>query len=59
MGFLDRLRGLLGGHKAQAKQGADKAAGGADEKTGGSYSDQIDSVSEKTKESIDTLGDDA
>ena len=37
MGLTDRIKGLVGGHKDQAKQGIDKAASVADEKTGGSH----------------------
>ena len=57
MGFMDKLKGLVGGHKDQAEQGIDKAAGVADEKTQGSHSAQIDSAAEKGKEGIDKLGD--
>jgi hypothetical protein len=57
MGFMDKLKELVGGHKDQAKQGIDKAAGVADEKTGGSHTDQIDSAAEKGKEGVDKLGD--
>jgi hypothetical protein len=55
MGFMDKLKGMLGGHKKQAKEGVDKAAGVADEKTEGSHTDQITSTAEKGKEEIDKL----
>jgi hypothetical protein len=55
MGFMDKLKGMLGGHKDQAKEGVDKAAGVADEKTGGSHTDQITSADEKGKEEIDKI----
>jgi hypothetical protein len=57
MGFLDKLKGLVGGHKNQSEQGIDKAAEVADEKTEGSHTAQIDSAAEKGKEGIDKLGD--
>jgi hypothetical protein len=57
MGLIDKLKGLVGGHKDQAEQGVDKAADLADDKTGGSHSDQIATAAEKTNEEIDNLGD--
>jgi hypothetical protein len=57
MGFMDKLKGLVGGHKNEAKQGIDKAADVADEKTEGSHTAQIDTASEKSKEGIDKFGD--
>ena len=57
MGFMDKLKGLVGGHKDQAEQGIDKAADVADEKTVGSDTAQIDSAAEQGKEGIDKLGD--
>jgi hypothetical protein len=57
MGFMDKLKGLVGGHKDQAEQGIDKAADVADEQTAGSHTAQIDSADEEGKEGIDKLGD--
>jgi hypothetical protein len=57
MGFMDKLKGLVGGHKDQAEQGIDKAADVADEKTAGSHTAQIDTAAEKGKEGIEKLGD--
>jgi hypothetical protein len=57
MGFMDKLKGLVGGHKDQAEQGIDKVADVADEKTEGSHTAQIDSAAEQGKEGIDNLGD--
>jgi hypothetical protein len=54
---MDKIKGLVGGHKDQAEQGIDKAADVADEKTAGSHAAQIDSAAEKGKEGIDKLGD--
>jgi hypothetical protein len=59
MGFMDSLKGLFGGHKDQATQAADKAASVADDKTGGSHTDQIAAADDKAKETIEKLGDDA
>jgi hypothetical protein len=58
MGLMDRVKGLVGDHKDQVEQGIDKAARIADEKTGGSRSDQIRSAADKSKEEIDKLGED-
>jgi hypothetical protein len=59
MGFMDTLKGWVGGHKDQTKQGVDKAADVAEEKTGGSHTEQIDSAAEKGKDAIDKLEDGA
>jgi hypothetical protein len=59
MGFMDTVKGWFGGHKDQAAQGVDKTAGVADEKTGGSHSDQVAAADEKAKDTIEKLGDDA
>jgi hypothetical protein len=57
MGILDKAKGLLGGRKAEAKKGVDKAAAMADDKTGGKFGDKIDTGAEKAKEQIDKLKD--
>lgn len=41
MNMMDKLKGFLGKSPDKAKQGIDKAASFADEKTGGKYSDKI------------------
>jgi hypothetical protein len=55
MGLMDTLKGWVGGHKDQTKQGVDKAADVADEETGGSHTEQIDSAAEKGQDAIDKL----
>jgi hypothetical protein len=57
MGVLDTLKGLVGGHKDQAKDGVDKAGQTADQKTGGSYSSQINTADTKADQEIDGLDD--
>jgi hypothetical protein len=57
MGLMEKVKGMFGGHEAQAKSGVDKAADVADDKTGGKYSDQIDMGADKAKEGIDDLTD--
>lgn len=60
MGMFDKLKEkaaeLAGQHGDKADQGVDKAADFADEKTGGKYSDQINTGAEKAKEAMDNLG---
>ena len=59
MGFLDKAKQMLTGkvdeHGDQIAQGIDKAADVADEKTGGRYTDKIDTGAEKAKDSLDSL----
>jgi hypothetical protein len=57
MGFMDKLKGLVGGHKDQAEQGIEKAPDVADEKIEGSRSAQIDLAADEGKEGIDNVGD--
>jgi hypothetical protein len=52
---MDTLKGWLGGQKDQTKQGIDQAADVADDKTGGSHTEQIDSVAEKGTDAVDNL----
>jgi hypothetical protein len=59
MGFMDKVKGLFTGHKDQATQGIDKAANVADEKTGGSHTDQITSAGDTAKDTVEKLGDGA
>ena len=59
MGFVDKIKGFLGGHKDEAKQEVDKAATVVDEKTGGAHSEQITSEADQAKDTIEKLGDGA
>jgi hypothetical protein len=52
MSMPDKLKGMVAGHEDQARKGADKVAQVADEKTGGKYSDQINTVKEKAAEQL-------
>ena len=56
MGLLDKIKGMVGGNSAKAKDAVDKGAQVADDKTGGKYSEHIDTGAEKAKEGIDKLG---
>ena len=55
MSILDKLKGLLGGRKNEAKQGVDKGAAIADAKTGGKHSAHIDKGAGAAKDQIDKL----
>jgi hypothetical protein len=54
MGIVDKAKEMLGGHTDQAKDGVDKAANMAEEKTGGKYDDKIEMGADKAKDGIDT-----
>ncbi|GGM73194.1 hypothetical protein GCM10012275_49770 [Longimycelium tulufanense] len=52
MSILDKLKELVTGREQQVKEGVDKAADIADEKTGGKYTDQIDTARDKIGEQL-------
>lgn len=56
MGFMDKVKGMLGQHSEKVSRGIDKAASMADSKTKGKYSDKIRTGSQKAKEQADKLG---
>jgi len=59
MGFLDdakeKLEGLVDKQGDKVGDGIDKVADLADDKTGGTYSDQIDAGADKAKDALDSL----
>lgn len=57
MGLMDRLKGLVGGNRDKISEGVDKATDVADEKTGGSHSEQLQQVDEKAEEVLDKIDD--
>ena len=61
MGFmddaLDKAKDLAGDNADKLEGAVDKAADLADEKTGGKFSDQIDSGADAAKEQLGKLGD--
>lgn len=59
MGIMDKVKGMLGQHGDKVGQGLDKAAEAVDAKTGGKYSGQIKSGTQKAKEAIGAPSDDA
>jgi hypothetical protein len=52
MSMPDKLKGAVAGHEDQVREGVDKVADVADEKTEGKYSDQIDTAQEKASEQL-------
>lgn len=56
MSFMDKVKGMLGQHSEKVTKGIDKAAGMADAKTKGKYSDRIRSGSQKAKEQAQKYG---
>lgn len=56
MGFMDKVKGMLGQHSDKVSKGIDKAAGMADSKTKGKYSDQIRSGTQKAKDQAEKYG---
>jgi hypothetical protein len=59
MGLLDSIKEKLAPHGDKAAKGVDKASEMADDKTGGTYSGQIDAASEKAKEAMGVQADEA
>jgi MT0933-like antitoxin protein len=55
MGFIDTLKGLVGGHKQQAEQGVDHAGTLADEKMDGAHAQQVQEGEQKADEAINKL----
>ena len=55
MSILDKLKGLLKGKGDQIDSAIDKAADVADDKTGGKFSDKIETAADKAKGVVDKL----
>ncbi len=62
MGFLDRFRGkaekVVEDHGDQIKSGVDKAGDFVDDKTGGKYTDKIQTAEDKMSDAVDKMDDD-
>lgn len=56
--FADKAKDLASEHEDEVKEGIDKAADVADEKTEGKYSDQIDKGAEAAKDYVGDLDED-
>ena len=55
--FVDKAKDLAAENEDAVKEGIDKAADIADDKTGGKYTDQIDDGAEKAKDFVEGLDD--
>lgn len=53
MGFMDKARSMLGGHKDQAQQGVEQAGDAVDDRTDDKYSSQVDTAQAKADDYID------
>ncbi|MFJ9245786.1 antitoxin [Streptomyces sp. NPDC101776] len=53
MSFMDKVKGMLGQHSDQAKQGVDRAGDMIDERTGGKHAKQVDMAQDKANDFID------
>ena len=56
MGFMDKVKGMLGQHSDKVSKGMDKAGEMADTKTKGKYSDKIQTGTQKAKDQTEKLG---
>ncbi|GAA2790853.1 antitoxin [Saccharopolyspora taberi] len=56
MSVMDKLKELLGKSPEKFRQGIDKAARTADEKTGGKYSEHIDKGADQARKYVDKHG---
>lgn len=56
--FVDKAKDLAAEHEDKVKEGIDKVADMADERTEGKYSDQISTGAEKAKDFVEDLDED-
>ena len=55
MGFMDKVKGMLGQHGDKVDQGIDRAGDAVDDKTGGKYAGHVDKGQEAAKDQMDKL----
>lgn len=55
MGLLDKAKDMLKGNTDKVKEGIDKAGDMIDEKTGGKFSEHIETAEEKAGEMLDDV----
>jgi hypothetical protein len=55
MGLLDKVKGLVGGHKKEVSAGVDKAAEVAKDKLPDQHDDKVDKAADTVKDQIDKL----
>ena len=57
MGFIDKIKDVVGGNADKAHGAIDKAGDVIDDKTGHAHTDKIDMATEKAKDVVDGLAD--
>jgi len=57
MGFMDKVKGMLGGHSQQADQGIEKGGDMLDDRTGGKYADQVDKGQDAARDALRKMDD--
>jgi hypothetical protein len=57
MGFMDKIKGLVGKNSAKISQGVDKAGDVVDDKTGNKYTAHIDKGEDAVDRALDKLDD--
>ena len=55
MGFIDKIKQMLGGNKDKAKQGIDTASNTVESKVGGANASKVDAASDQAKDAVDKL----
>ena len=53
MGFMDKIKGMVGGNKDKVTDAVYKVADIANDKTGGKHADKIDMAADKVKDALD------
>jgi hypothetical protein len=57
MGFMDKVKGMLSGHRDQAEQGIEKGGDMIDDRTDGKYADQVDKGQDAARDALRKLDD--
>lgn len=57
MGFIDKIKDVVGDNADKAEDVIDKAADVIDDKTGNAHTDKIDAAAEKAKDVVGGLAD--
>lgn len=55
MGFMDKIKGLVGGNKSAVKDGVDKAADVVESKTPDSVDAQVEKGADAVKDVVDKI----
>jgi hypothetical protein len=57
VGFMDKVKGMLSGHRDQAEQAIEKGGDMIDDRTGGKYADQVDKGQDAARDALRKLDD--